>query len=95
MQKRTEDQELQPSIKPISCTNIYVVECQDNLDRRIICTTINKVHFPVFYLRRMSDGLFLKCCRDVAELHPEIKFNEMYLDTVCLNVSENHLEITI
>jgi isocitrate dehydrogenase (NAD+) len=37
--------------------------------------------------RRMSDGLFLKCCRDVAELHPDIKFNEMYLDTVCLNVS--------
>lgn len=36
----------------------------------------------------MSDGLFLKCCRDVAELHPDIKFNEMYLDTVCLNVSE-------
>ena len=35
----------------------------------------------------MSDGLFLKCCREVAEKHRDIKFREMYLDTVCLNVS--------
>ena len=37
--------------------------------------------------RRMSDGLFLKCCRDVAEKNKDIRFREMYLDTVCLNVS--------
>jgi len=35
----------------------------------------------------MSDGLFLKCCRHVAEKNPDVKFTEMYLDTVCLNVS--------
>ena len=35
----------------------------------------------------MSDGLFLKCCRHVAEKNKDIKFREMYLDTVCLNVS--------
>lgn len=34
----------------------------------------------------MSDGLFLKCCRDVAAKNKDIKFSEMYLDTVCLNV---------
>ena len=32
---------------------------------------------------RMSDGLFIKCCREAAEAHPEIKFEEKYLDTVC------------
>lgn len=37
--------------------------------------------------RRMSDGLFLQKCREVAENCKDIKFNEMYLDTVCLNVS--------
>lgn len=42
--------------------------------------------FTVIY-RRMSDGLFLKKCREVAENYKDIKFNEMYLDTVCLNVS--------
>lgn len=37
--------------------------------------------------RRMSDGLFLRKCREVAEDYKDIKFTEMYLDTVCLNVS--------
>lgn len=37
--------------------------------------------------RRMSDGLFLRKCREVAENYKDIKFTEMYLDTVCLNVS--------
>lgn len=36
----------------------------------------------------MSDGLFLQCCRQVAEKYPDIKYEEMYLDTVCLNVSD-------
>ena len=40
----------------------------------------------VWCFRRMSDGLFLKCCREVAENNKDIRFNEMYLDTVCLNV---------
>lgn len=35
----------------------------------------------------MSDGLFLRKCREAAENCKDIKFNEMYLDTVCLNVS--------
>lgn len=39
------------------------------------------------FCRRMSDGLFLKKCREAAENCKDIKFNEMYLDTVCLNVS--------
>jgi len=38
-------------------------------------------------IMRMSDGLFLQKCREVAENCKDIKFNEMYLDTVCLNVS--------
>lgn len=36
--------------------------------------------------RRMSDGLFLRKCREVAENYKDVKFTEMYLDTVCLNV---------
>lgn len=35
----------------------------------------------------MSDGLFLRKCREAAEKHKDVKFTEMYLDTVCLNVS--------
>jgi len=40
-------------------------------------------------IMRMSDGLFLRCCRIAAEKHPDIKFEEAYLDTVCLNMSQD------
>ena len=40
-------------------------------------------------IMRMSDGLFLKCCRQAAERHPEIQFEERYLDTVCLNMVQD------
>lgn len=38
---------------------------------------------------RMSDGLFLKCCREAAERNPDIRFEEKYLDTVCLNMVQD------
>merc|ERR1711934_947433 len=37
----------------------------------------------------MGDGLFLTCCREVAGKHPQIKFEERYLDTVCLNMVQD------
>ncbi|CAF0782066.1 unnamed protein product [Adineta ricciae] len=40
-------------------------------------------------IMRLSDGLFLKNARDVAEKYPEIKFEEMYLDTVCLKMVQD------
>lgn len=49
--------------------------------------TITAVHKA--NIMRLSDGLFLQCCREAAERHPEIKYNEMYLDTVCLNMVQD------
>jgi len=40
-------------------------------------------------IMRMSDGLFLRCCRTMAEKYPEVKFEEKYLDTVCLNMVQD------
>jgi len=40
-------------------------------------------------IMRMSDGLFLKCCREAAEQHPHVRFEERYLDTVCLNMVQD------
>ena len=37
----------------------------------------------------MSDGLFLRCCREAAKKSPEIKFEEKYLDTVCLTMVQD------
>jgi len=40
-------------------------------------------------IMRMSDGLFLRCCRIAAEKNPDIRFEERYLDTVCLNMVQD------
>ncbi|XP_064474829.1 probable isocitrate dehydrogenase [NAD] subunit alpha, mitochondrial [Ornithodoros turicata] len=40
-------------------------------------------------IMRMSDGLFLRCCREAAERNPGVKYNEMYLDTLCLNMVQD------
>ncbi|XP_070543438.1 isocitrate dehydrogenase [NAD] subunit alpha, mitochondrial-like [Ptychodera flava] len=46
-------------------------------------------------IMRMSDGLFLRCCRKVAEDYRDIKFDEMYLDTVCLNMVQDPTEFDV
>lgn len=38
-------------------------------------------------IMRRADGLFLQCCSEVAGRYPNVKYNDMYLDTACLNVS--------
>uniref|UniRef100_A0A161TC74 isocitrate dehydrogenase (NAD(+)) n=1 Tax=Triatoma infestans TaxID=30076 RepID=A0A161TC74_TRIIF len=40
-------------------------------------------------IMRMSDGLFLRCCREAAKQFPEVKFEEKYLDTVCLSMVQD------
>lgn len=60
----------------------YAFEYAKNNNRQTVIA-VHKAN-----IMRLSDGLFLQCCREVAEKHPEIKYDEMYLDTVCLNVSE-------
>ena len=40
-------------------------------------------------IMRMSDGLFLRCCREAAQKFSSIKFEERYLDTVCLNMVQD------
>lgn len=40
-------------------------------------------------IMRMSDGLFLRCCREAAQKFPNVKFEERYLDTVCLNMVQD------
>ncbi|XP_033109404.1 isocitrate dehydrogenase [NAD] subunit alpha, mitochondrial-like [Anneissia japonica] len=56
-------------------------------------TTVTAVHKA--NIMRMSDGLFLKCCRETAEKHRDIRFNEMYLDTVCLNMVQDPTQFDV
>ncbi|XP_052795378.1 isocitrate dehydrogenase [NAD] subunit alpha, mitochondrial-like [Mya arenaria] len=56
-------------------------------------STVTAVHKA--NIMRMSDGLFLKCCRHVAEKNKDIKFKEMYLDTVCLNMVQDPTQFDV
>ncbi|KAH9520318.1 Isocitrate dehydrogenase [NAD] subunit alpha, mitochondrial [Bulinus truncatus] len=59
-------------------------------NKRSTVTAVHKAN-----IMRMSDGLFLKCCREVAAKNKDIKFNEMYLDTVCLNLVQDPLAFDV
>jgi isocitrate dehydrogenase (NAD+) len=37
-------------------------------------------------IMKMSDGLFLKCCRAVAAGYPEIQYNELIVDNACMQL---------
>src|SRR2546426_5006479 len=37
-------------------------------------------------IMKMSDGLFLKCCREVAAEFPEIGYNELIVDNCCMQL---------
>ncbi|HZT31742.1 MAG TPA: isocitrate/isopropylmalate family dehydrogenase [Bryobacteraceae bacterium] len=37
-------------------------------------------------IMKMSDGLFLKCCREVASAYPEITYNELIVDNACMQL---------
>ena len=36
--------------------------------------------------RKLSDGLFLECCRATAEEHLSIEFDSMIIDNTCMQV---------
>ncbi|XP_029814492.1 isocitrate dehydrogenase [NAD] subunit beta, mitochondrial-like [Manacus vitellinus] len=38
-------------------------------------------------IMKLGDGLFLQCCKEVAELYPKIKFDTMIIDNCCMQVS--------
>jgi isocitrate dehydrogenase (NAD+) len=40
-------------------------------------------------IMKMSDGLFLRCCRDVAKDYPEITYGEHIIDNTCMQLVTN------
>jgi len=41
--------------------------------------------------RRLSDGLFLKSCKEVSCSYPHIQYEDMSIDKVCMQVSQPYL----
>lgn len=67
----------------------YAFEYARNNQRSSV-TAVHKAN-----IMRMSDGLFLRKCREVAENYRDIKFTEMYLDTVCLNMVQDPTQFDV
>jgi len=40
-------------------------------------------------IMKMSDGLFLRCCRDVAKAYPEVTYGEHIIDNTCMQLVMN------
>ena len=55
---------------------------RQNLRKKI--TAIHKAN-----IMKLSDGLFLKCVRDVAQLYPEVFYEELIVDNACMQMVLN------
>ncbi|KAJ1911374.1 NAD-dependent isocitrate dehydrogenase [Tieghemiomyces parasiticus] len=40
-------------------------------------------------IMKLSDGLFLSACQDLAEQFPDVKFDDILLDRACLHITQN------
>ena len=50
-------------------------------EKRWKVTAIHKAN-----IMKMSDGLFLRCCREVAAQHPDIRYEELIVDNACMQL---------
>jgi len=53
-------------------------------NRRKKVTAIHKAN-----IMKLADGLFLKCCSEVAKEFPDIEFNSMIVDNTCMQLVSN------
>lgn len=58
----------------------FAFEYAKNNDRKLI-TAVHKAN-----IMKLSDGLFLDCCRRVATDYPDIKYNEIIVDNLCMQL---------
>lgn len=46
-------------------------------------------------IMKMSDGLFLECCREVAQRYPQIHYDEIIVDACCMKLVRNPSEFDV
>eukprot|EP01027_Heterolobosea_sp_BB2_P025434 GEZU01039040.1.p1 GENE.GEZU01039040.1~~GEZU01039040.1.p1 ORF type:complete len:383 (-),score=138.87 GEZU01039040.1:174-1241(-) len=46
-------------------------------------------------IMKKADGLFLTCCREVAEKYPQIKYEEAIVDAACMRLVKNPAEFDV
>ena len=48
----------------------------------------------MYLFRKLGDGLFLNCCKEVSKDFPDIEFNDMIIDNASMQVSQGSLELS-
>ncbi|KAJ3362765.1 NAD-dependent isocitrate dehydrogenase [Allomyces javanicus] len=61
----------------------FAFEYAQSSGRKIV-TAVHKAN-----IMRLSDGMFLETCREVAKEYPDIHFDEQLLDRACLHIVQN------
>ncbi|NXY89183.1 IDH3B dehydrogenase, partial [Alcedo cyanopectus] len=46
-------------------------------------------------IMKLGDGLFLRCCEEVAQLYPKIKFDTMIIDNCCMQLVQNPYQFDV
>ncbi|KAI8481014.1 PREDICTED: isocitrate dehydrogenase [NAD] subunit beta, mitochondrial-like isoform X3 [Branchiostoma belcheri] len=46
-------------------------------------------------IMKMGDGMFLRCCEEVSELYPRIKFENMIIDNCCMQLVSNPYQFDV
>ncbi|XP_029451037.1 isocitrate dehydrogenase [NAD] subunit beta, mitochondrial isoform X2 [Rhinatrema bivittatum] len=46
-------------------------------------------------IMKLGDGLFLQCCKEVAELYPRIEFDTMIIDNCCMQLVQNPYQFDV
>jgi len=73
------------SLKVITRTaSVRIAQATFEFARRENRAKVTAVHKA--NIMKMSDGLFLRCCRQVAADYPEIEYNELIVDNACMQL---------
>jgi len=73
------------SLKIITRTaSLRIAQATFSFARREARKKVTAVHKA--NIMKMSDGLFLRCCREVAAEFPEIKYDELIVDNACMQL---------
>jgi len=67
----------------------YAFEMARSTGRKRV-TAVHKAN-----IMKMSDGLFLECCQEVASRYPDIEFEEQLLDKTCLLITEDPTQFDV
>uniref|UniRef100_A0A6I8QW33 Isocitrate dehydrogenase [NAD] subunit, mitochondrial n=1 Tax=Xenopus tropicalis TaxID=8364 RepID=A0A6I8QW33_XENTR len=46
-------------------------------------------------IMKLGDGLFLQCCKEVAQLYPKIQFDTMIIDNCCMQLVQNPYQFDV